>query len=300
MTLRLACLALAVLAQLAVAGSSVWRAESALRSRVYRIATRPVDPVDWFRGRYVAIGFPRSVLPRGDAGALEEDGTAFATLEVGEDGFARLVAAYARPPDGVDSLPVRVVRADERRVTVEIPFDRFYLEEERAPQLEAEFRERRGLAVALVRVGRGEAVLEDLRIEPAPAPRLAPLRARIRTPRGEPLPDELLAALKAANGSFERCGADIVCVAFPVELDGEKGAEYVVQDDHFSLMYYVPAPGASPTYAWKARLQPLPGKRVPLGERLLALLEDDPGAAQAAEPAYRDLRLGGATLAVPH
>lgn len=302
MTLRSALLACACLAQLVVAGSLLWRAEWALGGSVHRFETVPVDPVDLFRGRYVSIAFPRVSVPRGDDAPLAAPGDAFATVEPTADGLARLVRVYARAPQGEDVVPVKVLHASAREATVQLGFDRFYLPEEKAPALEAAIRDARGRAVAVVRVRGSDAVLEDLQVEPAAA-EVAPLRDRIRVPVGGPLPEALLAALKAPpSWGLERCGPTATCVVFPIELDGEPEAEYVLLSPDAGLHYYVPAPpgAGAPAYAWKARLEPRAGARLPTADALLSALAEGGAGVSAAAPAYRDLRIGDATFGVPH
>ncbi|MBD3853743.1 MAG: GDYXXLXY domain-containing protein [Acidobacteria bacterium] len=56
--LRLALFTVVALVQLTVAGGAIVRSELALRTgEAFRFRIQPVDPVDAFRGRYVAIRF---------------------------------------------------------------------------------------------------------------------------------------------------------------------------------------------------------------------------------------------------
>jgi len=55
---RLIVFVLVAFAQLAVPGSLIWKREHTLRQgNVWKFRTAPVDPVDVFRGRYVALHF---------------------------------------------------------------------------------------------------------------------------------------------------------------------------------------------------------------------------------------------------
>src|SRR5205085_8475834 len=55
---RLIVFVLVALAQLAAPGSLIWKRENTLRKgSVWKFRTAPVDPVDAFRGRYVALQF---------------------------------------------------------------------------------------------------------------------------------------------------------------------------------------------------------------------------------------------------
>jgi uncharacterized membrane-anchored protein len=151
---------------------------------VYRFRTAPVDPVDPFRGRYVALQFPAATY------AVPPDwerprGLAYAPVLRGADGEAVLGAPQATPPAAGDYLPVRLRWVEEGRVQVQLPFDRYYLDERLAPEAERLYREaaaaRTGDAApgalsahVQVRIRKGHGVLEDLLIDGQP------LRERLR------------------------------------------------------------------------------------------------------------------------
>lgn len=194
-------------AQLAAAVSMIVRHETALtRGTPFKIKVVPADPADPFRGRYLAV---RAVLiapvPEGPGAAdqrrrLDSWGeTVFVTLETGPDGFARVVRTSTEPPTGSDWLeartagnvyvpaPVREQTTDEvapgeegrpsppggGRLTgfsLDLPFDRYYLEEPLAPEAEAAYREATSAgptgaeaeAWIVARVWNGMGVIESL------------------------------------------------------------------------------------------------------------------------------------------
>ncbi len=292
--LRTALLLLACAAQLALAGGSVWRLESGLTGTAYRFETAPVDPVDPFRGRYVALAFPVANVPI--AGEGELGGEAYARVEVGDDGLARLREVYVHPPEGIDSVPVEVLSTHGQRARVRLAFDRFYLPEEQAPLVEQQMRDRRGRSIAVVRVRPGHAVLEELRLDDAPGP-ATPLRERLLVPAGTRLPQALLATLEASGGLFESCGVIGECVAFEVDLRTAAGPEYVVQDPNGLLHHFVAEAGAPELFLSRGTLRPRRG-RAPRGGELLALLEQ-PGGVESVAPPSRDLRIGETVLAAP-
>ncbi len=66
-SLRLALFVVVALVQLAVAGGAIVKSELALRTgEAFRFRIQPVDPVDAFRGRYVAIRFAVERAPATD------------------------------------------------------------------------------------------------------------------------------------------------------------------------------------------------------------------------------------------
>jgi uncharacterized membrane-anchored protein len=132
------------LVQLAVPASMIIKAERVKRlGAEVRLVLAPVDPEDPFRGRYMALSFEieREVLakPLG----LRDDVPLFLELTVSENGFAKGAAlSVARPASG---LYVEIPSSGWHEATweakagirVQLPFQRFYVNETRAPAIEA-------------------------------------------------------------------------------------------------------------------------------------------------------------------
>ena len=167
-TRNLALAALAVV-QLAVPSAMIARREFVLRQgTVYRFKTAPVDPYDAFRGKYVALQMTPTTAPTTESDTLEHDDRVYVTLGNDADGFATLVGASARPPAEGDYLTCRVARPDgeQGHVRVDLPIDRYYMDETQALDAELAYRRhsRRGQSEAfvLLRVRNGACVIEDL------------------------------------------------------------------------------------------------------------------------------------------
>jgi uncharacterized membrane-anchored protein len=177
--ITVAVFAVVAVVQLAVAASAIVRRELVLRQgEVYRVRTAPVDPVDAFRGRYGALGFPSTTVPLRGAGPVERGQTVWVTLTVDADGFAGLASASVERPVDLPAVRCRVRRSSPGRVDaavdVALPFSRYYLPEDLAPAAERAYR---GLASRApgssrawidVRVRDGHAVLEELYLDGMP------------------------------------------------------------------------------------------------------------------------------------
>ncbi len=165
---------LVAFAQLAVPAWMVWRYEQ-VRSQghEHRFRTAPVDPRDPLRGEHVVLDFEaangRFELPPDWTG-----GALYAMLGLDSAGYATIERLSMDAPEG-DHLKVTVVGwsvndQDRTATRVELPFDRYYVEEGSGPQAEALLRPDRleGApseampAHAVVRVLDGRAVLTDL------------------------------------------------------------------------------------------------------------------------------------------
>jgi hypothetical protein len=159
-----AAFALICLIQLAAPASMIWRQERTLaQGQPFKFQTAPVDPYDAFRGKYVALNF-REGLPK-----LPKDfpsgfrGKVYAPIVVGEDGFARFGEATLSPPQGSPYLTLNVESGYPGQ-ELSLPFDRYFMEEAKAPAAEAIYGEntRERDAFVVVRILDGGWAVEDL------------------------------------------------------------------------------------------------------------------------------------------
>ena len=132
-------LAVLIIAQLAVPFGMIRSRETVLRDgELFRFKTQPIDPADPFQGRYVRLGFSNRAIP------LEPDPdreitratTLYALIENDADGFAYFSEARLSEPETADFLKTRPAPfsrfrqpGEIRAVTIDIPFDRFYMDE---------------------------------------------------------------------------------------------------------------------------------------------------------------------------
>lgn len=167
--------AVVALAQLALPAWLI-RDHERVRSEgeVFKFRTAPVDPRDPFRGEFVYLSFAaetgRWSLPR-TAGSTEYKHNGFAILATDSAGFASITTIVPeRPASGaylaVDHIPWET----DTLYGIQLPFDRYYLEEGDGPKTEELLRPQwnDGIptdtlpAYAVVRVLAGKAVIEDL------------------------------------------------------------------------------------------------------------------------------------------
>lgn len=166
-------LGLLFLLQLAVPAGMIAGREMTLRhGQQFRFRTAPVDPYDPFRGRYVALNLDASRAPHPEGMKLKRNQKVFALLSVDEAGFAFCSDIVAERPSRGDYLTARVTWWNEGKVNLQLPFDRYYADENLAPEIERAYRahSRRGKQEAFitVRVRNGRGVLEELYIAELP------------------------------------------------------------------------------------------------------------------------------------
>src|ERR1700676_3280082 len=88
---RLFVFGLVGLAQLAVPASLIWKREQTLRrGSVWKFRTAPVDPVDAFRGRYVALEFEAESQEISPPPNVSYHQTVFVTMRQNSEGFAEI------------------------------------------------------------------------------------------------------------------------------------------------------------------------------------------------------------------
>jgi len=127
--------------QLAVPLSMITQRESVLKhGREIKFKTAPVDPFDAFRGRYVALGIEGSsvALPKGMV--LRNGQTVFAHFVFDENGFAKFSTITACRPEGNSYIKAKSRYQSNNMVFLELPFERYYMEESSAPHAEELYR----------------------------------------------------------------------------------------------------------------------------------------------------------------
>jgi uncharacterized membrane-anchored protein len=165
---RLIVFLLVALAQLAVPASLIWKREQTLRKgSVWRFRTAPVDPVDAFRGRYVALEFEEEARQIAPPAGAEDGRKVFVTLRQTPEGFAEIDRITTSAPPGDD-----FIEAQLHGTTVSLPFDKYWVTERDAPAAEAAYRAQstreKQNAFVTVRVFKGDAALEQLYLDGIP------------------------------------------------------------------------------------------------------------------------------------
>jgi uncharacterized membrane-anchored protein len=174
-TVRLGVFAVVAVAQLAVPAQMIFSRESVLhRGTLYKFRSQPIDPYDPFRGRYVTLSVESSQGPLPEGKRPSSGDTIYATLATDEVGFATIAATSMAAPEGGDYIRATAGWIDDGQglVFVDLPIDRYYMNEWDAPAAERAYWEhsRAGQpdAYVTVRVYNGEVVVEGLFIADMP------------------------------------------------------------------------------------------------------------------------------------
>lgn len=166
-------LLLAALLQLAVPVSMIFKREYALEhGRAFKFRTAPVDPYDAFRGRYVALRFEQNSIPVPPDNDFKRNEKVFALLEEDANGFAYFSEVRRTRPGSEPYLALKASHAYNTNLYLRLPFDRFYMDENEAPEAERAYRQNsvqsNRNAFVQVRVANGFGVIENLYIDNTP------------------------------------------------------------------------------------------------------------------------------------
>lgn len=136
------------LIQLAVPAWMIIKQEAILTNgTVYRFKTAPVDPYDAFRGRYIALNFESNNVAVEDPSQWYPGEKGFAIVESDHAGFAFIKSlSKEQPGDNESYVSVTVqypLSEDTSRLAVQLPFNKFFVEESKAPQIEKLYNEMR-------------------------------------------------------------------------------------------------------------------------------------------------------------
>ena len=139
----------------------------------FKFRVVPVDPNDPFRGKYVALNFDLNSMEVSDTFLHSDQNTCFAMLEEDDHGFATIIQLQTDRPTASNYIKVNITGSHKKEsrqiITFELPFNRFYMEESKAPEAEKKYREavqNNGKeAWAEVYVHRGNAVIWDVLLE---------------------------------------------------------------------------------------------------------------------------------------
>lgn len=163
--------ALVVLAQLYVPAKMIWNQEYIWETgKEYKFKTAPIDPNDPFRGKYIILRFDSDEVEADSSDHWAYGQEVYITLTTSK-GFAQpLYASMDRPTENTDFLKVKVAYPiTASKLKIDYPFNRFYMEESKAPKAEKVYRDSRidstQIAYGLVAIKDGEAVLKDVFID---------------------------------------------------------------------------------------------------------------------------------------
>ena len=142
----------------------------------FMFKTAPIDPSDPFRGKYIVLSFEENTAQVANAEDWNSGDPVYVSLTKNEEGFAKILTISKdeplETPDYVKANIQYTVSDSISHIMVEYPFDRYYMEESKAPQAEIAYnesaRDSTQITYALVSVKNGDAVLQGVFINGVP------------------------------------------------------------------------------------------------------------------------------------
>ncbi len=158
-----------IILQIGVPVSMIAKRESTLRyGAAFKFKTAPVDPYDAFRGRYVALRVDINKVAKPDGVELKYGQKVFAQLAVDQNGIAQVSQITTQKPKEGSYLVATITYPSGSEVGINLPIDRYYMEERAAPRAEQVYRDHsrreKQDAYVTVKVMDGFAVVDGLYI----------------------------------------------------------------------------------------------------------------------------------------
>jgi uncharacterized membrane-anchored protein len=164
--------------QLALPFKMIRDKENILRNgELFKFKTRPIDPIDPFQGRYVRLGFKKDhiLCNEDEIIGLSHKQPIYAFIKTDHDGFAYFSGwSYEQPASGVYlktryrwkyTVPEHGSSTRSfKGISIQIPFDRYYMDEAKAPRAERIARDTNQTSNCWVnvRILNGIAVIEEV------------------------------------------------------------------------------------------------------------------------------------------
>jgi len=164
---------LVALVQLFVPAKMILDREDILdKGKEYKFKTEPIDPNDPFRGKYITLRYEDDMIDIQNEADWIRGEIIYVFLTTNNEGFAKIQSvSKENPTNNQDFLKTKVSYVSgngSNKLTIDYPFDRYYMEESKAYDAELTYRESQldtsQIAYALVCIKDGEAVLKDVLI----------------------------------------------------------------------------------------------------------------------------------------
>jgi uncharacterized membrane-anchored protein len=140
------------------------------KGTLYKFRTRPVDPYDAFRGKYVALSIDYELTSKETFTSKQR---VYVTIKKDADGFAHLDQVYKKKPANVDCIKAKIrYKWRNDNISLKLPFERYYMEENDALRAEKYYQQYSGngekKTYIAVKVSNSGSVIEELYVDGLP------------------------------------------------------------------------------------------------------------------------------------
>ncbi len=172
--LLLATFIVIALAQLFVPAKMIFDKEDVLKSGLeFRFKTAPIDPNNPFLGKYLTLSFEANTIEVPNDQSWSPGEKIFVSFSKDNSGFAKIASVSKSAPKETDAFVEAKVSSitgpRPRRVIIDYPFERYYLEESKATPSEQIYTkalsDSNRVSYTLVAIKGGDAVIKDIIID---------------------------------------------------------------------------------------------------------------------------------------
>lgn len=164
---------LVVFAQLFVPAKMILDRENTIKfGKEYKFKVAPIDPNDPFKGKYVFLRFVANEYRINDKKEWKIGDDIYVSIKENSEGYVTIKSVSKTPPINQEYVKATVQgfkRDLDSIILIKYPFERFYMEESKAPRAEVSYRElvteNKKSAYALVSIKDGKSVLKDVLID---------------------------------------------------------------------------------------------------------------------------------------
>lgn len=163
-----------VIVQLFVPAKIIYDSEDILTNgKDFKFRSAPIDPIDPFRGKYIFLQFKENSFNVYNTNEWTNGETIFACIENDDNGFAKIKSILKEEPDvNSDFVKAKIAMVFQNKVTINFPFDRFYMEETKAGKAETIYNnsiiDTNKITYAIVSVKNGNALIKNIFIDEKP------------------------------------------------------------------------------------------------------------------------------------
>ena len=155
--------------QLAVPANMIYKYQHILSyGKQFKFKIAPVDPSDPFRGKFVSLRMEENNIKVDSLSHWQQNEIIYLKIAANKsDGFVKIIDfSRDKPHPGGDFIQAKVDYETDNSLIIEYPFEKYYLEESKAPEAERLYfkasRDSTKGSFVTVNVIDGEAVLNDL------------------------------------------------------------------------------------------------------------------------------------------
>ena len=143
--------------------------QTEIKGTIFRFKTQPIDPADPFVGRYVDLRFDHDTVGVHNAKYFNSNQTIYVEIAQGVDSFAVIKDISSGPfTHTTHYVKAKVNYINGQSIFIKYPFDRFYMEETKAPEAEIYankmLQDSLNFGYAEVFILNGDAVIKDVKI----------------------------------------------------------------------------------------------------------------------------------------